>query len=105
MRRLGQPVRLFYPNNPVDPRILLNRESNCDKIDTGAGLSTMVGGGASKPVAAAAAPTAIGTHPKSKSLTAMPSGSTRLIAKRQLEVALASALAGGGTCSSEDNNQ
>lgn len=37
MRRLGQPVRLFYPNNPVDPRILLNRESNCDKIDTGAG--------------------------------------------------------------------
>ncbi|XP_044392578.1 uncharacterized protein [Triticum aestivum] len=60
MRRLGQPVRLFYPNNPVDPRILLNRESNCDKIDTGAG---------------------------------------------QLEVALASALAGGGTCSSEDNNQ
>ncbi|KAM3253684.1 hypothetical protein ACQJBY_047650 [Aegilops geniculata] len=68
-------------------------------------LSTMVGGGTSKPVAAAAAATAIGTHPKSKSLTTTPSGSSRLITKRQLEVALASALAGGGTCSSEDNNQ
>lgn len=64
-------------------------------------LSAMVGGGPSGPAAAAA----IGTHPESKTLTAMPSGSSRPITKRQLEVALALALTGGGTCSSEDNNR
>nr|XP_051185452.1 uncharacterized protein LOC127299523 isoform X2 [Lolium perenne] len=41
MRRLGEPVSLFYPKKPVDARILLNRKSNCDHIDIGSGSVDM----------------------------------------------------------------
>lgn len=37
MRKLGRPCKIVRMNRPIDVRNLLNRESNCDKIDWGDG--------------------------------------------------------------------
>jgi hypothetical protein len=33
MRRIGRPLTLMRTKEPMDPRILLDRKSNCDHID------------------------------------------------------------------------
>lgn len=37
MRKLGQPCKVFRSKWTMDARLLFNRESNCDKIDSGDG--------------------------------------------------------------------